>query len=120
DVVTLVHHRAPPRVLDVALELDAERTVVPRRADAAVDLARREDEAAPLAQRDELRHQVVGHRPSSWAATEKRAFLGRCARGRKAGRRLRLFVGGAAAHRLWSPFPTQQGDPTAACRTASA
>ena len=48
DVVALLDHRPPPRPLDVVLELDPERTVVPDRVDAAVDLARREDEAAPL------------------------------------------------------------------------
>ena len=53
DVVALLDHRPPPRPLDVVLELDAERAVVPDRVDAAVDLARREDEAAPLRERDD-------------------------------------------------------------------
>ena len=51
DVVALLDHRPPPGPLDVVLELDAERPVVPHGVDAAVDLGRREDEAAPLAQR---------------------------------------------------------------------
>jgi hypothetical protein len=57
DIVA-AHHRLPPVLLDVALELHAERTVVPHRARAAVDLGRLEDEAAPLAQRHEFVHHV--------------------------------------------------------------
>jgi hypothetical protein len=52
-VVAAVDVVAPPQVLDVPLHLDAERTVIPRRAEAAVDLARLEDESPPLAQRDD-------------------------------------------------------------------
>ena len=47
---------APPGVLDVPLQLDAERAVVPEAVDAAVDLARREDEPPALAERDQLVH----------------------------------------------------------------
>ena len=54
DVVALLQHRAPPLVLDVVLEQHAVVAVVVGRADAAVDLRRGEDEAAPLAQRDDL------------------------------------------------------------------
>ena len=39
DVVALLDHRPPPGALDVVLELDAERPVVPDGVDAAVDLA---------------------------------------------------------------------------------
>ena len=53
DVVPLLDHRLPPGALDVVLQLDAERTVVPDRVDPAVDLGRREDEAAPLRERDD-------------------------------------------------------------------
>ena len=53
DVVPLLDHRAPPGPLDVVLELDAQRTVVPDRVDPAIDLAGREDEPAPLRQRDD-------------------------------------------------------------------
>ena len=53
DVVALLDHRPPPCPLDVVLELDPERTVIPDRVDAAVDLARREDEAAALGERDD-------------------------------------------------------------------
>src|SRR6185503_17280068 len=44
-VVAPVDVVAPPEVLDVPLQLDAEGAVIPRRAEAAVDLARLEDEA---------------------------------------------------------------------------
>ena len=58
DVVARAHHRRPPAVLEVLLQLDAERTVVPHRAGAAVDLGDLEDEAAPLAERHELFQDV--------------------------------------------------------------
>ena len=51
DVVALLDHRPPPGPLDVVLQLDAERAVVPDGVDPAVDLAAREDEAAPLRER---------------------------------------------------------------------
>jgi hypothetical protein len=47
---------APPQTLDVLLELDAQRAVVPARARAAVDLTRLEDETAPLAEGNEGVH----------------------------------------------------------------
>ena len=53
DVVPVLDHRLPPGALDVVLELDAEGPVVPHGVDAAVDLGRREDEAAALGQRDD-------------------------------------------------------------------
>ena len=53
DVLAGGHHRAPPLALDVLLELDAERPVVPGRARSAVDLAAREDEPAALAEGDD-------------------------------------------------------------------
>ena len=53
DVVALLDHRPPPGALDVVLQLDAERPVVPDGVDAAVDLGRGEDEAAPLGERDD-------------------------------------------------------------------
>jgi hypothetical protein len=48
DVLAGVDHRTPPLALDVLLELDTERPVVPRRARAAVDLPAREDEPRRL------------------------------------------------------------------------
>ena len=59
DVVTPRDHRAPPLLLDVLLQLDPERAVVPRRPRPAVDLTRGEDEPAPLAQADHL-FETVG------------------------------------------------------------
>ncbi len=50
DVVAAGDHRPPPLPLDVLLELDAQRAVVPRRLGAAVDLAGLEDQAATLGQ----------------------------------------------------------------------
>src|SRR5262249_61906317 len=46
----------PPERLQVVLELDPERPVVPEAVDAAVDLARLPDEAAPRAERDDRVH----------------------------------------------------------------
>src|SRR5262249_50167269 len=60
DVVALLDHGPPPGVLDVPLQLDPERPVVPEAAEAPVDLARREDEPAPLAQVDD--RVEIGHR----------------------------------------------------------
>ena len=53
DVVTLLDHCPPPGLAYVAEHEGAERAVVVGRADAAVDLGRREDEATPLAQVDD-------------------------------------------------------------------
>ena len=57
DVFAFARHRAPPGVAQVALQLRAERAVVPEAVDAAVDFRALEDEAAPLAQRHDLFHQ---------------------------------------------------------------
>src|SRR5205823_13973385 len=61
DVVAELHHRTPPRLFHVVLELDAERPEVPRRAGSAVDLARREDEPSPLRERGDLVADVPVH-----------------------------------------------------------
>ena len=53
DVVALLDHRPPPGALDVVLELDAQRAVVPHGVDAAVDLRAREDEPAALGEADD-------------------------------------------------------------------
>src|SRR5262249_58454160 len=53
DVAPLLAHPPPPGALDIVLQLDAERAVIPDGVDPAVDLARRVDEAAPLGQRDD-------------------------------------------------------------------
>ena len=73
----LVHHRLPPLALDVLLELDAERAVVPGRAGAAVDLAAGEDEPPALAEADDgveagFARELGGHggSPSGWRSEE--------------------------------------------------
>src|ERR671915_1884890 len=88
DVVPFLDHRAPPRAFDVVLELDLQRPVVPHGVDAAVDLRRGEDEAAPLRKRDD-RLEVVERRT------------------RIVGRRGRLAVGDG--HRRATPTPTPAG-----------
>src|SRR5271170_43722 len=50
-VFALAGHGVPPQFLDVALELGAERAVVPEAVDAAVDFGGLKHKAAPLAQR---------------------------------------------------------------------
>jgi hypothetical protein len=51
-VVTAGDHRTPPLPFDVLFELDPQRTVVPRRFRAAVDLAGGEDKSAAFGQVD--------------------------------------------------------------------
>ena len=57
DVVAVLHHRAPPRVLHVALEQHPERPVIPGGTEPAVDLGRREDQPAPLGEIDHAVHE---------------------------------------------------------------
>ena len=70
DVVAFGHHRPPPLALDVVLQLDAERAVVPGGPQAPVDLAGRVDESPSLAQADNGVEAVTaqGHQwsPSGW------------------------------------------------------
>src|SRR6266852_7953224 len=66
-VRSALHEIPPPDPLDVVLELDPQRTVVPARADTAVDLARLEDEPAALAERDESVHRDHGGQDSTAA-----------------------------------------------------
>src|SRR5262249_5543361 len=64
DVVAQLHHRAPTRVLDVALQLDTQWAVIPAGAQPTVDLARLEDDAPAFGQgRDGL------HRIGHWGST---------------------------------------------------
>ena len=60
-VLALLNEFLPPRTLDVVLEFNAQRAVVPRVRQAAVDFRAGEHEAASLAQRNELVHHVVLH-----------------------------------------------------------
>src|SRR5438445_6145759 len=82
DVVAKLDHRPPPRSLDVVAQDDAERAVVVDALDAAVDLARLEEEAAPLRQRHELFHQVPGRgaRGAQWILRMKSRLLRRRSR----------------------------------------
>ncbi len=57
DVVALLHHRAEPERADVVLREDAVVAVVVRRAEPAVDLGGREDEAATAAEGDDRVHR---------------------------------------------------------------
>src|SRR3954468_4417071 len=58
DVLARAHHRVPPAVLEILLQLDAERAVIPDGSRAAVDLGGLEDESSPLAERHELLEDV--------------------------------------------------------------
>ena len=57
DVVTIAHHRVEPGRADVVLQEHAVVAVVVGRAEPAVDLGAREDEASPAAERDDLLHR---------------------------------------------------------------
>ncbi len=68
DVVALLDHGPPPGALDVVLELDAERAVVPHGVDAAVDLRAGKHEAAPLGERhDGVEVGDGGRRIGQWS-----------------------------------------------------
>mmetsp|Transcript_3350 Transcript_3350/g.10452 ORF Transcript_3350/g.10452 Transcript_3350/m.10452 type:complete len:380 (-) Transcript_3350:66-1205(-) len=56
DVVAPLHHVLPPRALDIVAQLDAKWAIVEEAGEARVDLRRRVDKAAPLAQRHDVRH----------------------------------------------------------------
>src|SRR3989449_2991913 len=93
DVVALVNQRAPPALLDVLLELDAERPVVPHGPEAAVDLRRLKHEAASLGERHELLHQIVRwvhrgaeDRPAAWAVATRMPGGPRARRARRSPR----------------------------------
>ncbi len=65
DVVAELHGRTPPLLADVALDLGAERPVVPGRAEPAVDLRGLERDPPPFGEGGDGLHQVrpwqVGH-----------------------------------------------------------
>ncbi len=66
DVVALLDHRPHPGVAHVAQHQRAERAVVVGAAEAAVDLRRREHEAAPLGEVDDLVELGGGHGPPGY------------------------------------------------------
>src|ERR1700722_16416006 len=59
DVVALAGHGMPPEFLDVALEFRAERAVIPKAVDAAVNLGGLKHKPAPLAQRHDFFHERI-------------------------------------------------------------
>ena len=62
DVIALLHHTAPPELLQVVLELDAHRTEIVEAGESAINLARRKYEPAAFGERDYLFHErEVGH-----------------------------------------------------------
>src|SRR5579859_84480 len=63
-VVALAGHGVPPELLDIALEFGAQRAVIPKTVDAAVNFRGWIDEAAPLAQRHDFFHEDVFFRVS--------------------------------------------------------
>ncbi len=56
EVVVTGDHVAPPGFLDVPLQLDAERAVVPEAVEAAVDFAGLKEESPAFAEGDEFFH----------------------------------------------------------------
>ena len=60
DVVAKLDHLAPPGILDVSLQDRTQWSVVVETADAAVDLARLENESAALGERHDLVHPRLG------------------------------------------------------------
>ena len=75
-VVALARHGVPPKLLDVPLELRAQRAVVPETVQAAVYLRRLENEPAPFAQRHNFFHLQIlfrfGHRAGQCSALARR------------------------------------------------
>jgi hypothetical protein len=62
DVIAAADHVIPPAIADVFAKLDAERAVIPKAVDAAVDFGRLKDKSTSFAQGNDLFHQVGGIR----------------------------------------------------------
>src|SRR5215831_4749411 len=56
DVVSFVYDHTPPIIFQITLQLHAERPIIPSAIEPAVNLARLENEAAPLTQADNFFH----------------------------------------------------------------
>src|SRR5208282_4998170 len=56
-VAAVLHHLTPPRLLDVALQLDAQRAVVEGGSESPVDVARWKNNSTALAQVDQFFHR---------------------------------------------------------------
>jgi hypothetical protein len=80
DVVALLDHRLPPGVDHVVLQQDAVVAVVVGVGDAAVDLGGREDQAAALAERNDLVHggDGLGHGGGGYSPTKNARIPGLC------------------------------------------
>src|SRR5712692_6642078 len=74
---------APPQVADRALHRDPVGPVVVEARHSAVDLARREDEAASLGQRDDFFHQLIARDGQASSLLPTRASPAPAARGPK-------------------------------------
>ena len=85
-LVVVRDHVVPPGLLQVALELDAERAIVPCAVQATIDLARRKDESSSLAQRHYFFHRI--HDRDSRAAAKNEAGKYSDATSRRCGEKL--------------------------------
>ncbi len=56
QVIVTGHHVAPPSVFDIAFQFDAQRSVIPKTIQPAIDLAGLKHVAAAFAERDEFFH----------------------------------------------------------------
>jgi hypothetical protein len=59
DIIAALGHDSPPIVFYIALQVGAERAVIPKTVDAAVNFRRLKDKPPSLAQRDNPFHQVI-------------------------------------------------------------
>src|SRR5882672_4156498 len=78
-VLALAGHGGPPKILHIALQLRAERAVVPKSVDTAVNLRRLKNESSALAEGDNLLHQHVffGFRHTGRTVFENPAVMSR-------------------------------------------
>ena len=60
EFIVVGDHVVPPRVADVSLQLDAERAVIPKTVQPAVNFRRLKQESAAFAERNNLIHRL-GH-----------------------------------------------------------
>lgn len=105
DVLARGDHVAPPLALEVFLQFDAQRPVVPGGALAAVDLAARVDEATALAEADDGVDLVGGHGALFITTTTKLLLQSEC-------ECFRLPAAwGSGSNRLGVPSPGWGGMP---------
>src|SRR5438477_3565454 len=58
DIVAVAHCHLPPILLEIIFKLDPKRAVIPHPVEPAINLARLENEPAPLAQTDDFLHSL--------------------------------------------------------------